>query len=375
MIPICCIAYNRKDSLERLLCSLDNAYYGEPVTLIISIDKSNTNEVETFADSYYWRHGEKRVIKHDTNLGLRKHVLSCGNLLNDYEALVVLEDDITVAPSFYLYTKQCVDKFSSDDSCAGVSLYNFPKNYHNRLPFMPLKSDGDVYMMNCAQSWGQVWMKKQWFEFREWYDNHCEEFEENPNLPKTICHWPKSSWLKYHTRFCIEKEKYFIYPYTSLSTNNGDVGTHANKETANYQTQMQYGIKNKYHLQPSILYDGFFENTLLYESLGLNESELCIDLYGEKGNRENRRYWLTRNHENYRIIDSYALDLRPWELNVIEKRRGRQIFLYDTSIIESNYFEEDDTTADYFFQIPFIFLKIIVKEKIIRFFSRLIKKK
>ena len=81
-IALVVIAYNRKDSLHRLLQSLDNAIYDEvSIPLYISIDKSNTDEVERFADEHSWRHGKKTVVKHERNLGLRAHVLEQGRLL------------------------------------------------------------------------------------------------------------------------------------------------------------------------------------------------------------------------------------------------------------------------------------------------------
>lgn len=66
-IAIVAVAFNRLYSLQRLLRSLEKAYFeGEQnVPLIISIDKSDTDDVERFADSYVWNYGEKRVIKHN----------------------------------------------------------------------------------------------------------------------------------------------------------------------------------------------------------------------------------------------------------------------------------------------------------------------
>lgn len=372
MIPICCITYNRKNSLERLLKSLDAAIYDEEVTLIISVDKSDSDEVERYSDAYQWTHGKKLVIKHDTNLGLRKHILSCGELLKEYEAMIVLEDDITVAASFYRYAKQCVERFSDDMQCAGISLYSFQRNYQNRLPFIPLRTDSDVYKMSCAQSWGQVWMREQWFEFMKWYNDNSDEFEESPLLPKTICRWPKSSWLKYHTRYCIEKNKYFIYPYVSLSTNNGDVGVHADKRFSSFQTQLQFGEKKEFLLNPEIHYDGFFENTQLYKYLGINKNEICIDLYGEKSNREKKRYWLTGKRENFKVINSYALDLIPWEMNIIDERKGYGIFLYDTNYPHPLNFYGDDNVVSYFYHnIPNSVLKNYVRKKLSNYVKRL----
>ena len=334
-IAICIITYNRLESLKRVLESINRAYIDQDVTLIISIDKSDTSKIENYADSYQWTFGDKRVIKHEQNQGLRKHVLACGELTREYDALIVLEDDIVVAESFLTYARQCVEKFKDDDNIAGISLYNFPLNYHCRLPFYPLQSDSDVFLMQCAQSWGQVWMPRQWAEFRKWYDYNNEEFVEQPHLPKSICSWPKSSWLKYHTKYCIENHKYFVYPYLSLATNNSDAGTHVEKNDTLFQAFIRYGIKKEFNLQPEIKYDGFFENEILYSILGYSEEDLCLDFYGSKDNREKKRYWLSREIMPYRVLKSFALAYRPYELNIIYNNVGNELYLYDTSIAEN----------------------------------------
>lgn len=81
-------------------------------------------------------------------------MLKCGEFTKEYDGLIVLEDDVFVAPSFYLYARACVEVYS-DDRIAGVSLYSFGVNYHNMLPFVPLRSESDVYLMQNAQSWGR----------------------------------------------------------------------------------------------------------------------------------------------------------------------------------------------------------------------------
>lgn len=331
-IGICVIAYNRLNSLKRVLRSLSEAYYdNNNIPLIISIDKSDNNDVSEFADSFEWQYGSKNVIKHSVNLGLRNHVLLCGELLEYYDALVVLEDDITVAPSFYFYARQCVDEFHDNPLIAGISLYSFPFNYHNYLPFYPLYSDSDVFLIQNAQSWGEVWMKDSWRAFKKWYDNNNEEFAELPHLPKSICDWPKSSWLKYHTKYCIEQNKYFIYPYVSLSTNNSDIGVHCASNNTVLQSKMLYGKKEYFYLNPIIRYDSFFENEAIYDSLGIAKDELCVDIYGCKANRENKRYWLTTSCEPYKVICKFGLSQKPYEWNIINKVPGSVIFLYDTN--------------------------------------------
>ena len=122
-IAIVVVAYNRVTSLNRLLNSLLQADV-EDAPLIISIDKSNTDTVERFANNFIWPFGEKKVITHDKNLGLRTHILSVGDWLDMYDAIIVLEDDIVVTPGFYRYAVSAYSYYHKDKNIAGISLYN-----------------------------------------------------------------------------------------------------------------------------------------------------------------------------------------------------------------------------------------------------------
>ena len=329
-IAICIIAYNRTESLKRTLNFINQATFSRKTKLYISIDHSDSTDVEIFAKDFQWKYGEKEIILHKTKLGLRKHILSCGNILNNHDALIVLEDDIVVSPDFYNYAQATVNKYHDDDNIAGISLYNFPISYHSNQPFSPQLSDSDIYLMQNAQSWGQVWMRKQWKDFYNWYLVNNDEFEELPHLPKSICSWPKNSWLKYHTRYCIEENKFFVYPYKARSTCFADVGEHTNNSTSIYQIPILTSLCNTYNLAPNVKYDSFFENISIYTWLNLKETDICIDFYGDKGNREKRRFWLTRQQQPYKVIKSYGLRMKPYEMNIKYNIKGNDLFLYDT---------------------------------------------
>ena len=343
-IAIVAVAYNRVKSLERLLSSVSEASYdtSSNIHLIISIDKSDTDEVEKYADDYLWKHGNKVVDKHSTNLGLRNHMMSLGKWFEHYDALIVLEDDLIVAKDFYNYARQVISKYSEDSRIAGASLYSFKLNYLNNQPFEPIYDGNDVYLMNCAMSWGEIWMRNQWHAFYEWYLQH-DDFPIMPHLPLRLCKMGKKSWLKYHTRYCIEENKFFVFPYHSLSTNFSDIGTHnTGVHYSQYQVPLSNRIGGNYHLpkldDSCVKYDGFFENIQIYESLGFRENELCIDLNGTISGLPKERYWLTTQVKNYKILSTFKDELRPIEQNVLYGRNdsGSTIFLYDTTKIEKN---------------------------------------
>lgn len=330
---IVAIAYNRTESLNRLLNSLINAeYFGDIIDLVISVDNCGNNSVYDIANEFEWPYGNKRIIHHSENLGLRNHVLFCGNLTKEYKNICVFEDDIFVSPSFYNFAKQAIKFYEKDESIAGISLYTHKWNYIANRPFSCISNEYDVFLMQQAQSWGQIWSQPKWEEFIKWYkinkDNHVEEFD----FPQVISNWPKSSWLKYHMKYLVEKNKYFVYPKQSLTTNFSDIGTHAVVVSNCYQVPLEMGNTRIYNFQSSIdnkyIYDVFFENKILYNLLGFDESELTIDLYGQK--KCFKKFLLTSKQLNFEIIKSYALRLRPHELNVILNVSGEDIFLYNT---------------------------------------------
>jgi hypothetical protein len=333
-IAIVCIAYNREKSLARLLNSISKAYVEDETTLIISIDKSNNPLVKTVADEFQWSHGEKRIIAHPDNLGLRKHILGCGQLLDEFDAIIMLEDDLVVSPNFYSYSKSAVSKYCSDDRIAGISLYSFHVNQLTTTPFFPEVTEKTNYFMTYGPSWGQVWMKKQWKVFYDWYKKNDAEFSDAPHLPTFICHWGAKSWLKYHIKYAIENNKYFVYPYVAYSTTCGDAGEHTVVNSSYCQVCLQNGKKLKYDFadfnDDAVKYDAFFERVGLLPEL---KGDVCIDILGNKMNLEKKRYWLTTKSESYKILKQYKLTFKPIEANIVDNNYGDDIFLYDTSII------------------------------------------
>ncbi len=334
-IAIVIVAYNRPDSLNRLLNSLSRGFYEEDVPLYISIDYSPNNQnVIDCANNFMWSFGEKTVLLREKNMGLRKHILGCGNLLQEYEAIIVLEDDLVVAPGFYLYARGAVKHYRSDDNIAGISLYNFNINPHFGnacVPFTPTPYNYDTYFLLWAPSWGEIWLRSQWNCFYEWYKENDAEFSEQSHLPKNICHWGPMSWLKYHIKYAIEENKYFVYPYIAYSSACGDAGIHTNENIITFQVPLQQSVKSNFNFMnfedAPVIYDAFFEREFKIDGI----DDLCIDLNGLKANREGKRYWLTTEALQYKIVRSFRFTFKPIEVNVVADNEGDRIFLYDTS--------------------------------------------
>lgn len=334
---IVAIGYNRPDCMLRLLTSLENANYnGDRVPLIVSIDNSGNEDVIQLVDNFYWSHGTKIIKTYPKRLGLRRHILACGDLTNEYEHIAVFEDDLYVSDSFYNFAKKAAEFYENDDRIAGIALYSHMWNVGCNRPFLPINDQYDVFFMQYACSWGQVWSKDKWSKFMKWYKENDDKFLPSPYIPKNITEWSNDSWLKYHIKYCIETNRFFVYPKAPLATNFSSKGQHNIANSNGFQVPLQFEFKREYVFPcfgDSIAkYDAYFEYINIYKYLALPSDSICVDLYGMKNNNSKQRYWVTLKSTKYKVLQTFDMCMRPQEMNVIHKIGGNKIKLYDTSI-------------------------------------------
>jgi hypothetical protein len=347
-IPIVVVGYNRPKALDRLLKSLLKANIPGDTELIISIDGGKGDEVRRIATDFLWPFGEKRLIFHDSNMGLRKHVLSCGDLSKDYDGVIVLEDDLYVSPEFYQYTLQAFQFYRNDPKIAGISLYSHAYNETAQFPFRPLADDSDVFFLQYAASLGQFWSREGWASFRSWYNELPDSAEKsvgNPFIPTNIKMWPETSWKKYFIRFIIEHDLFFVYPRFSLTTHFGDKGSNMRISEDLFQVPL-WLEKKEFRFKPfkesSAVYDVFCEITAdriqrLVPSLSGYDFE--TDLYGMKSseNTDKKKFLSSRQCTN--PVMTYGREMRPHEMNIVAGIDGNYFSLGDKNdFAEVNYF-------------------------------------
>lgn len=335
-IALVSVGYNRIGSQSRLLASLLKADYSgfDNVPLVISIDSSGDTELYNYVNDFKWPYGEKYVIIQGKKLGLKKHIFKCGGLTKYFKGIILLEDDLYVAPSFYHYTVQVVDFYYNEPKVASISLYNGEMNGFCWLPFERLHNDSDVYAFKAAFSWGECWTERMWNDFLEWNSKTDIQWE-SVDMPPQISTWTKA-WSKYFHAYMAENDLYSIVPYVSLTTNFSDAGEHGESNNTIVQVNLQYGHKD-YEFKPFselVRYDAFSNNILVAEHLQMTEKELLLDLYGTRENNLNKRFWITTRSLPYKVVKSFGLFLRPQELNVLYDIPGNGIFLYDTTEVD-----------------------------------------
>ena len=333
---IVAVGYNRPDCMKRLLESIGNAYYpDDDVTLVVSIDECNkSNDVQAVADAFEWKHGKKIVRRYPERQGLKKHIIACGDLSEEYGAVIILEDDLYVSPMFYKYVQNAHEQYKDNPKIAGVSLYTNHVSLFNNYKFTPEKGKYDNYFGQYIITWGESWTAEQWKKYKNWYLSTNDTLPRvNDRMPAEISTWDRS-WGKFFISFMVEHDLYYIMPYTALSTNFSEQGEHRPNE--GYDTRYQVPLQTEemeYRFAPfeeGIKYDAFFER-MLGEDVkieGIPATDICFDLQGTRISTLGKKYLLTCKKHDLPLVKTFGLRMRPIEANVLLNIPGDGINLY-----------------------------------------------
>ncbi len=355
---IIAVGFSRLLSLARLLESINNAYYPYNVNFVISLDGGGSEEVVEYARKFQFKHGVCKVIEHPQNLGLRNHILWCGDQSKKYGSVIILEDDLIVDPYFYFYASEALLFFQDSPDIAGISLYAQKYNEYANMPFEPEFNGMENYFMQVTCSWGQAWSHEQWEKFRIWYskNGHSKFISHRDDIPESIKKWPETSWKKYFSAYLVDEKKYFSYPYHSYTTNCSDSGGVHNKLLNNI-VQVPMSCEHKLHTclhackkfnfvkieNCSQQYDAFMEpiNPYVLKYIGIDSEQVNFDFFNLKSITflKKKKYCITSKKASH--VELYIpLRFKPVELNIkystTEKISTPIRLIYSTNLSKDN---------------------------------------
>lgn len=331
-------AYNRPRALARLLASLQKATYPADVDvpLIVSIDRGGSDEVRSLAEQLHWPFGSKEVIVQEQHLGLLQHFFACGALSQRYESVVVVEDDLTVSPVFYVYATQALSFYQQDDRIAGLSLFGLWFNGYTQQPFVPLADGADAFFVQAPYTQGLAFTREQWARFDAWRHSPAAAAPPAAPLHEVWSRFDAEEWFPLVTQYVVTTGRYFVFPRVSHTTGWGDAGTHFIRANRFFQVPLQRG-KQAYDFNTldnaSALYDSFFE--IQPERLNRLTDQLCdyhytVDLYGIKSRANLRTDYVLTSRPCRKPVASFGKMLWPLEMNVVERVPGAEISLCRT---------------------------------------------
>lgn len=353
-------AFQRRNSLMRLLRSINEANIPyDDVQVVISVDGNADPKIAEDIKTFTFTAGSVDIVEHDEHLGLYKHILTCGDYSEKFGSVLVLEDDLVVAPAFYQFACRALSFYDKEDNISGIALYSQRFNETSMLPFEPLEDKWPVYFMQLGCSWGQAWTHKQWSKFRHWLANHDQSASfSKPEIPPNVQEWAASSWKKHYNHYLIHQNKYMVYPYSSFTSNCSDtIGVHMKYKLNTFQVplnmsdELDDNFKLREFSEKSIRYDCFMEpeSKVIEQWIGISMNEVEMDLTGSKTVEmlRKKKYAITPK-KGRNPIRNFPLSFRPIELNLKFGSDGNDDVLLHLYKSEDIYSENSLEKSDYF---------------------------
>lgn len=235
--PIIIFAYNRPEHTSECILSLSkNEEFSNSKVFVYSdgpkneSDKTRVEAVRSSIASLKFQNIE--IIKSDCNKGLANSVIEgVKQAIDEYERVIVLEDDLIVTKNFLKYMNSCLDKYNNQDNIMQISGFGFPNS--------SIDTNNKYYFLPFITSWGWGTWKRAWDKYDKkldgWQillDNRKtrKKFDLDGNFPYTQMLVNQqndkiNSWaIKWY--WSVFKENGLVlYPSKSFVKNSGFDGT------------------------------------------------------------------------------------------------------------------------------------------------------
>ncbi|WP_158299028.1 glycosyltransferase [Sphingomonas psychrotolerans] len=247
-------AFKRADHLQRTLASLASNAEASASSLTIYCDGARGSEDEAgvaavreaAAKATGFR--EVRTVSRDANMGLAGSVVAgVGEALERSDRVIVVEDDLQVAPHFLRYMNDALDEYAEEERVASIHGWRFPTR--RALP--------DTFFIRGADCWGWATWRRAWPLYEPDGSKLLAQLEErrltrafdlDGSYPFTAMLRDQiagrnNSWaVRWHAA-CFLADRLTLHPGRSLVHNIGNdgSGTHSLKQNR-YDTALFEGI-------------------------------------------------------------------------------------------------------------------------------------
>lgn len=156
------LAYNRPVHLDRCLASLESCLGVEDFHVRVYCDgpRSERDEDQCARVRAVARtrrqFGAIDVVERAGNYGLSRSVIEgVGECLQEWERVIVVEDDLVVSPHFLKFMKRGLELYQEDERVASIHGYVYPVK-----PPLP-----DSFFLRGADCWGWGTWRRAWEQF------------------------------------------------------------------------------------------------------------------------------------------------------------------------------------------------------------------
>lgn len=249
--------FKRLDALQHFKQYFDKLEYREFV-VYISLEGGADDIIKDYVLNikFEFLHWEVRVF--GQRQGLKNHILQCGDLVEDYKDVLIIEDDLLLLPGWNNWLRVAIIKLKNNPKLDSASLYRYSIDEGTSVPLD--LSVVESYNSQYASSWGQVWTFDKWQRFRIWMKKN--ELSEYNQLPPFINNWSVNSWKKHYIVYLMENDLYCCYPEnTYVCHSRNMLGTNL---TVHSYFRTHYGLNCVFntHLDSDIYFDVNWSRTI-----------------------------------------------------------------------------------------------------------------
>jgi SAM-dependent methyltransferase len=252
--PVAFFVYNRPAQVERVLESLRQNNVSK--LFIFSdgpkepADTQGVSEVRKLIRSIRWTSPE--IVERPVNHGIRESMLLGLELVfSKADRVIVIEDDVSVAPEFCAFMNACLDRYHDTGRIAGVTglRYPFDRDAFRDYPY-------DVFLSPRFSSWGWgTW--KRWWETIDFNHERAESWLEStsddelsvagPDIPAMARYlaeggsrWGATTADVYSLLHMIRNRQLFVCPIWNMVENLGfSEGTHASRSQQSWSLEWE----------------------------------------------------------------------------------------------------------------------------------------
>lgn len=259
--PIALFVYKRPVHTARVLEALNRCRSAAESELFVFSDgprriedEGLVRETRRIIQSSQWC-GKVHLVESDKNRGLAASVIrGVTELVNKYGRVIVLEDDLVVAPNFLTYMNEALDKYASETRVLQISGHMFP---------VELDIREDTVFLPFITSWGWATWKRAWdlfdpaaagYEALKTDRQLRKRFDLNDSYPYTRMMFDQmegriDSWaIRWYWSF-FRAGGIALYPKCSLVINTGmdGSGTHCGEQGTALETGFsEFGTKSEF---------------------------------------------------------------------------------------------------------------------------------
>lgn len=244
--PVVLFVYKRYEKTKQCLAALEQNESAKYTELYIFSDGAkNENDfnavkgVREYIESYKENSGFQSVniIYAEKNKGLANSIISgVTSVIEKHGKIIVLEDDIIVAPDFLAYMNDALDFYEEDKRYGSVSAYTHPLRQLTTY-------DKDIFVIGKGECWGWGTWKDRWKNV-DWtvqdYNNYRKNrrvrlgFEALESGLDEMLYAQQSGYIdSWAVRWCFHLYKnrlWTVYPKISRTVNIGFDGDGTNCE-------------------------------------------------------------------------------------------------------------------------------------------------